>query len=108
MDNELQMLIVKQVADLVAERYVFPEQGSQIADRLRHPLAAQPFAENLDPAAFAQALTQELYAMSHDSHLWIKYDPQEATQSVDQEAIRAYHFERARRKNFGFTQVARL
>jgi retinol-binding protein 3 len=108
MDNELQVLILKQVADLVAECYVFSEQGKHVAELLNQKLTMKALAEKFDPAEFAHALTEYLYAITQDSHLWIKYDPQEAAQSVDQAALRQHHFERAQRSNFGFMQVARL
>lgn len=63
--------VVRESARLLDERYVDPEQGKALADKLR--AQADVWSGIDDPAAFAQALTQWLRETSGDGHLGISY-----------------------------------
>ncbi len=108
MDDQTKAEIVRQIADLLAEKYVFPQVGEQVADHLRRRLAEGVFFPLLTPAGFADALTQELHAASQDTHLQLDYDPDQAAGGGSTEELMRRHFERARRGNFGFAKVERL
>ena len=100
--------IVAHIADLLAERHVFPEVGEELAIQLRNRIAEHAPFLALPPAEFADALTQELYAQAQDSHLRLDYSPERAAGSGNTEALMQRHAEQARRNNFGFIKVERL
>lgn len=108
MNDKAKMEIVGQIADLAAEKYVFPQVGEQVADHLRRRLAEGAPFPALTPVDFANALTQELYATSQDTHLRLDYAPDQAAIGDSTEELMRYHFERARRGNFGFAKAERL
>lgn len=51
------------------EGYVFPDRGVQAADALEKALAENDYVGATDPAQFAQQLTEQLRAITKDSHM---------------------------------------
>jgi hypothetical protein len=64
---------VRQVIDGIAiklrEDYVFPDKGVQAADALERSLADNAYAAVTDPSKFAVQLTEQLRAITKDSHM---------------------------------------
>lgn len=64
---------VKKVIDGIAvklrEDYVFPDKGVQAADALEKALSENAYADMTDPAKFAARLTEQLRAITKDSHM---------------------------------------
>ena len=85
-------IIIQQIADLIANKFVFPEVGEEIAARLRERVAEDDSCRNLSPAEFAEWVTKELDAVAHDSHLRLDYDPQQAVGGDDTEELMRRHF----------------
>jgi len=108
MEHKTKVEIVEHIADLLAEKHVFPEVGEELAIQLRKRIAENAPFLALPPAEFADALTQELYALAQDSHLRLDYSPERAAGSENTEALMQRHGEQARRNNFGFIKVERL
>jgi len=57
------------IATELREGYVFPDMGAQAADALEKALGARAYAGVTDPAQFAQQLTEQLRAITRDSHM---------------------------------------
>src|SRR5687768_10846563 len=57
------------IAAELREGYVFPDRGAQAADALEKALAANAYAGVTDPAQFALQLTEQLRAITKDSHM---------------------------------------
>jgi C-terminal processing protease CtpA/Prc len=108
MEHKTTLEIVEQIADLLAEKHVFPQVGEELADHLRQRIAENAPFLALPSAEFADAFTQELYALAQDSHLRLDYSPERAAGVRDTEALMQRHGEQARRNNFGFIKLERL
>lgn len=55
------------------DAYVFPEIGAKAADALQSNLEAKVYAGVTDPAQFARQLTEQLRALTSDSHMRVIY-----------------------------------
>ena len=64
--------IAEQVADVVAQRYVFPEVGERIAAHIRARVK-QGVYDKLTPAQFVDTLTQDLKKENGDRHLYVQF-----------------------------------
>jgi len=64
-----QRLAVEEAADLLRRNYVFPDAGDRAAERIVRAEAAGDYAGFHDPARFAERVTRDLEAISHDRHL---------------------------------------
>lgn len=51
------------------DAYVFPDKGAEAAEALETNLHADAYAEMTDPALFARTLTEQLRAVTQDSHM---------------------------------------
>ena len=108
MDDKTIAEIIRQIADLLAEKYVFPQVGEQAANHLRQKLTEDAPFLNLPPVDFAHALTKELHLFVQDTHLRLDYAPDRAQGVNNTEELMRRHFEQARRNNFGFIKAERL
>jgi len=61
--------VVKAAADALRQRYVYPDVGRSAAESIEASLAAGKYDEIVQPAAFAERLTSDLQAVSHDKHM---------------------------------------
>jgi hypothetical protein len=102
---------VDSLAVAFRDHYVFPEVGEKMAERMRKQLRAGKYDQE-DLGAFAQALTADLQAVSHDLHIRVMpMAPDEllaAEQELDPEEMRRRYAEEVRRDNYAFRQVERL
>ena len=63
--------VVKQLATLLEENFVFPDEAQAYASKLRSRHAAGAYANFADATVFADALTADLQAVHSDRHLRI-------------------------------------
>lgn len=68
--------------------YVFPDIAKQMEAHIKSKLAAGAFEKTDDAAAFADAVTQELRAVSHDKHLGLFFGPNPDLQPRQDLALR--------------------
>lgn len=108
MDEKTARVVIQQIADLLEEKYVFPDVGKQVADHLRQRLADGGIVPTLSPPELAEVLTETFSSLTHDSHLRLDHDPARASGGDDIEELMRRHFEGARRNNFGFIKAERL
>lgn len=108
MDEKTARVVIQQIADLLEEKYVFPDVGKQVADHLRQRLADGGIVPTLSPPELAEVLTATFSSLTHDSHLRLDHDPARASGGDDIEELMRRHFEGARRNNFGFIKAERL
>jgi retinol-binding protein 3 len=64
--------VAQRVADVIAQRYVFPEVGQRIAAYIRERAAKGVYGK-LTPAQLVDTLTQDLKKENGDRHLYVQY-----------------------------------
>lgn len=67
--------IIDGVAKNLNEFYVYPDLAQKMADIVRANQKRGDYDAITDPDAFADRLTKDLRAVSHDKHLWVDYNP---------------------------------
>ncbi|HEX2081173.1 MAG TPA: S41 family peptidase, partial [Longimicrobium sp.] len=75
LDRAAQQQVVDSVSAVLRARYVDEAAAVRVGDRLRERLAAGAYAADTLPAAFAGALTRDMYAVSQDLHMRLSYEP---------------------------------
>ena len=93
--------------------YVFPDVAAKLETTLRERVKAHAYDRVTEPVAFAELMTKELQAVSHDKHMRMAYSPEpvpndpppDAAPSADE--IARMHA-RVRQLNGGFVKVERL
>ncbi len=109
-----QGVIVNRVAELLEERYVFPEMAQQCADGLRGLVAQGELKEARSPEDLGSFLTEAIRKVSQDKHLLVRLRarPEGASpgqgKPVHPLRKRAQLAGRAAESNFGFERVERL
>jgi len=69
LDATARRAAVDKAAEALRTRYIFPDLGERLADKLHADLAAGEYDELADRVAFAQRLTADMAAIAHDKHL---------------------------------------
>jgi retinol-binding protein 3 len=107
-------------ADLIAatvrelnNRYVFPDVAKRAGEAINAKFKAKAYDSITDGQALAKALTDDLFALTKDSHLRFQFDPiaapvQAPPGQVVPEAQAAAALLDAQQRNFGFERVERL
>jgi hypothetical protein len=111
---ERRAAIVERISESLRDIYVFPDVAEEMATHLSTQLEAGAYDDLTAVPEFAERLTEELQAISHDLHLRVFPVPPDAPQAGEEEAPEAAaarrqrRYEEARRRNFGFERVERL
>jgi retinol-binding protein 3 len=109
LDAARRAAIVDSVTAAIDTVYVFPEVAHAMAADARARLAAGEYDAIARPEAFAERLTADLRAISHDLHLSVRAElPPPAAERDDPAQARRRDQERARRSNYGFTKLEHL
>jgi hypothetical protein len=98
----------------IERNYVFPEVGKEVVQSLRQHAVRGDYDRITSARAFADTLNVHLYAVAHDLHLRVSYDPNQTMMmacggggggdAVDIERVKTM----ARQHNFGFERAQRL
>lgn len=67
--------IVTKVSQMVADNYVFPEDGKKMGKHIVKKLGKGEYKQIKDSGEFAEQLTSDLREISHDKHLWVLFNP---------------------------------
>jgi hypothetical protein len=78
--------ITRELAGLVADRYVFPDLGADLGQLLQDRLADGRYALVPDEESLAATLTQELQSLNADQHLRLRYSASELPERGDDAA----------------------
>jgi len=92
-DAEERAIIIDWVAARLRDAYVFPEVADRMEASLRGQLESGAFDGLTDIGLFAQAVSDDLEAVSRDRHIGLQYAPQPSSR-----AVRADPEEEARRR----------
>jgi retinol-binding protein 3 len=116
LDTAKKRAVVDEICDLLNKSYVYAETAAKMEERIRGRLKNGDYDKYSGAAEFAQAVSQDLLAVSKDRHLGFAYNPEAAenfrrlTSRSEEEArqARERQLQAARRENFGFRKVERL
>jgi hypothetical protein len=100
--------ITRELAGLVAERYVFPGLAAEISALLGSRAAEGGYAAAPDEASLATALTQDLQSVNGDRHLRLLYSAAGLPERGDEVAELAAMAGYADRTSRGIARVERL
>ncbi len=105
MKRALVSLLLIAATHEISERYVFPDVAAKIATELQRNVTAGTY-DSLTPEALAAAVSADLFALSHDKHLRLLYEPRTpAVARAPREERVATFLETLRQSNFGFARV---
>ena len=100
--------ITRELAGLVAERYVFPGLGAELSQLLEGRLADRRYLPVPDEESLAVALTQDLQSRSGDKHLRLLHSASELPGRGDEAAELAAMAAWAERTTGGIAKAGRL
>lgn len=75
LDPAAQRQVVDSISAVLRARYVDEDVAMRVGARLHERLAAGAYAGDTLPAAYAGALTRDMYAVSQDLHMRLSYEP---------------------------------
>ncbi|HET7614930.1 MAG TPA: S41 family peptidase [Gemmatimonadaceae bacterium] len=70
---EQRATVIDSLASALNARYVFPEVAARMDSDLHARATRGEFDKSTDPSSFAQLLTTDLQALSHDRHLRVRF-----------------------------------
>ena len=108
MQTEEIRAVVGRLGALVAEHYVFPETGREVADRLAAATADGRYDELREPERLAERVTADLQVGNHDKHLRLRFHRDGLPDEADPIAEEAHWRRRAALDAGGMARVERL
>jgi hypothetical protein len=109
LDKKSRTAIVNKVSQLLLDNYVYPDTALRMSSYIKKRLKEGAYDTIKDRIAFSGIVTNDLYAVYHDGHLQLQYNPAMETQLLDPPANNASGtedpMERNRRANFGLKKV---
>jgi retinol-binding protein 3 len=103
-DEPVRAAVLKSLALKVAAGYVLPDRGEIAAQRLRAAAASGDYDALTSARRFAESVTSDLRAITHDKHIALYFDPEGKQPNA---SIRSPAGGRER-FNFGFNKLERL
>jgi hypothetical protein len=90
----------------VNDQYVLPEMRAQVVARLDAAKRDGRYDVD-DPKAFAERITDDLHAVTHDGHMWLSFDPAAyaASASGDDDDAAEFWRRHAIRSHHGLTEM---
>lgn len=108
-DTRTQLEIIDSVTQALNQVYVFPEVAKKMENHLRKEYQSKKYREITSLTEFAQKLTEDLQAISHDKHLGVRFVTDEMMAGVEGDTFtdeeRRHQLEEKRRDNFCFKEV---
>lgn len=93
--------IIDSISRKLKTLYVYPEIAEKMSKQLYVNAGNGQYTDIKDPIAFADRLTTDLLAVSHDKHLRVYFDPR----PIENHPVMENNPEIARAKNFGFKEL---
>jgi hypothetical protein len=109
-DGETRSRVIDAIVAKLTELYVFPEVAKKMEQALREHQKNGAYDAIIGSRAFAELLTEELQAVSHDRHLGVWFTPRALAQGEDQPSAedKARFREHLEKINCGFEKAERL
>lgn len=96
------MPLIESIADFIEENFLFPDMAQKLAQHLR-----ESDYNGLENEALCEAVTSDLIRISHDQHMFLRYEAQQSPEQ-DFETVLKRHQEQLRFQNFGFQKFERF
>ena len=107
-DEHIRTAVIDAAAKALEDKYVFPDVGKQMADKIRQDNASKTYDTITTGEDLSRRLTEDLYAVAHDRHIRIHYpDPDVHTGPPTAEEMARFQ-QRVAWNNFAFPEVKRL
>jgi retinol-binding protein 3 len=106
--------VIKKVAEIMREHFVFPEAGEKMADFILSRFAEGEYDSYNEIKAFCSKLTEDLRTICHDKHLFVFHNPEEAIEvradknllsEAETAKVKAAYEIWYERQNYGFQKV---
>jgi len=106
--------IVKKVASIMHEKYVFVDVGKKMAKHILQLYGQGEYVQFNEVKPFCRRLTSDLRKISNDKHIFVFYSPEEAVDVAARnnqllveeiEEINKYYEKIEQRENYGFKKV---
>ena len=95
--------IIKEINSLLNEYYLFPEVAQKIIQRINENFKKGMYNEVYTPLNFSNVITVDLQSINNDSHLKLKYDPDDTIGRLKPKL--EHRIELSRKENFGFEEI---
>ncbi|HJQ27264.1 MAG TPA: S41 family peptidase [Blastocatellia bacterium] len=111
-DGATRAAVIDSAIKHLNQAYVFPEVAKKMEQSLRERLANKEYDSATSARGFAERLTTDLQAVSHDKHLRVGYSSEPIPERTRAEEPTAEEIERfktmLRQTNYGFEKLERL
>ncbi|OQY02336.1 MAG: hypothetical protein B6I20_06970 [Bacteroidetes bacterium 4572_117] len=102
--------VIDSVAKFMADYYVFPKKGKEIADKIRNNHKNGDYASINNYQEFSSMLTNDLRSVNNDKHISIRYAPemikrQKESSANNNDSFDKYELQRQQNRNFGFNEL---
>jgi hypothetical protein len=108
LDGATRSTVIKSVEEAIQTTYVFAEMRAALIAKLEQSLRTGRYDIN-DPNLFAEKVTEDLQAVSHDGHLYLNSDPEQYAAAIaplnSDAGLDAYRKRLAVRTNSGLTKL---
>jgi len=108
-DAQTRTSVIEAAAKALEDKYIFPDLGKQMADRIRENNHAKAYDGLATGQDLSKRLTEDLYAIAHDRHVGVHYPDGEVHHEGSPTAEELEQFrEKAAWHNFAFPEAKRL
>jgi len=106
-DSALRKELLNKIAAELESQYVVPETATKLAALVRAKQKTNAYRNITAPLAFAQALTDDMYAVARDKHLrvYVSFAPQPAAPPREPSAPSPQELERIRKDNGAISKL---
>lgn len=107
-----QQNVIASIDELLKENYVFPEVAKKMSLLLSENMSKKIYSSITDPVLFAEKITEDLQAVSHDVHIAVSFNPNRVKElrvpKKINEGISKLRLQEMQLNNFGFRKVELL
>lgn len=102
--------VIRSLAKALNHYYVFPDIAKELGIHLEQKLMRKDYEEIGTPEDLCEQITNELWEISKDKHLKLRYNEQEKSidQKISEEEQKAEDLLHAKIDNYGFHRIERL
>lgn len=109
LDAEVKGKIIEEIAQLIEEKYVFPDVAEKIAGYIRKRNKEKSYESITNLHRFIEEITKDLGSINNDAHLGLVLRRQALKGGDAQEEMyKAFFLKRALFQNYGFKKAERL